>query len=195
MDKKAAPLVSPFDELVTPPHLQTMKLLIPYTPMASQRRLGILIKYMEFQQTVSFFNQPQNAIHSQAFGEHSAKNPLEILTALKPYLPGQQGAMLDSLFNAMNMVEMLKMAQTFQDSPPPAEGHSERVNPMDMMMGMLTPDQQNMFQMYQTMFTNDTNIDQKGETDHERVDEPSGHERSRSVEEGTDSDGSKPDQG
>lgn len=155
MDKKSPPPISPFDELVTPPELQTLKLLIPFTPLSSQRALGILIKYLEFQQTISFFNQPQNRLHSQILSEQRPVTTFEMLTELKPYLPAGQGEMIDTM---LNMLHVMKVIQ---------KGQNTDSNPIGMMMDVLTPEQQDMFHMYQSMFVDETHNEKEGANPHE----------------------------
>ena len=75
--------------------------------------------------------------------------------------------MMEQMESMMNMLEMIQSIQTMGDS---ASG-SEEFNPMEMMKGILTPEQQQMFQMYNTMFENETESpysgNQKGETNYE----------------------------
>ena len=188
MEEKTPKPMTPFDELVTPPQLQMLKLFLPYTPASNQQFLGVFIKFQELQQTISFFQNFENDLHSQAFGSGQAPSMMEMLQELRPYLPQQQAEMMDTFLNMMNIMEMMQM---FQESSQGQEngfsdtdsgfssenssagasgggtGHmggmgnmfSGGFNPMDMMMGMLTPDQQNMFQMYNSMFSGDTSFD------------------------------------
>ena len=56
MDEKTPRPMTPFDELVTSPQLQVIKLLLPYAPVSQQRILAAFIKLFELRQTILFFN-------------------------------------------------------------------------------------------------------------------------------------------
>ena len=47
MEKKPVIPMTPFDELVTSPQLQAIKLLLPYAPVSEQRLLASFIKFQE----------------------------------------------------------------------------------------------------------------------------------------------------
>ena len=178
MEKKPSTPMTPFDEWTVPRELHILKLLIPYTPAASQQTLGILVKIMELQHTFQYFQQQKNALHSQ---EASAgfSSPLDMLEEIAPYLPPEQAEMLGTFRNMMNIMDMVQMMQEFSggmetDFDPSGSPDSEAsfgngagcregepsfgmfgggFDPMQLMMGMLSPEQQEMFQMYQTMFS------------------------------------------
>ena len=178
MEKKTSTPMTPFDEWTVPRELHILKLLIPYTPAASQQTLGILVKIMELQHTFQYFQQQKNTLHSQ---EASAgfSSPLDMLEEIAPYLPPEQAEMLGTFRNMMNIMDMVQMMQEFSggmetDFDPSGSPDSEAssgngagrregepsfgmfgggFDPMQLMMGMLSPEQQEMFQMYQTMFS------------------------------------------
>lgn len=178
MEKKPSTPMTPFDEWTVPRELHILKLLIPYTPAASQQTLGILVKIMELQHTFQYFQQQKNALHSQ---EASAgfSSPLDMLEEIAPYLPPEHAQMLGTFRNMMNIMDMVQMMQEFSggmetDFAPSGSPDSEAssgngagcregepsfgmfgggFDPMQLMMGMLSPEQQEMFQMYQTMFS------------------------------------------
>ena len=178
MEKKPSTPMTPFDEWTVPRELHILKLLIPYTPAASQQTLGILVKIMELQHTFQYFQQQKNTLHSQ---EASAgfSSPLDMLEEIAPYLPPEQAEMLGTFRNMMNIMDMVQMMQEFSggmetDFDPSGSPDSEAsfgngagcregepsfgmfgggFDPMQLMMGMLSPEQQEMFQMYQTMFS------------------------------------------
>ena len=71
------------------------------------------------------------------------------------------------MMNMMNMVNMMNMFQDMQHaSDVEAEVDANTgFNPMSMMKDMLTPEQQNMFQMYQGMFSQDIETQEQKEGD------------------------------
>ena len=178
MEKKPPRPMTPFDEWTVPNELHTLKLLLPYTPAASQPALGMLIKVIELQHTMDYFQQKKNFIQSQDFSS-GFSSPLDMLEEISPYLPPDEASMLNTFRNMMNIMDMVQMMQEFSggmetDFDPSGSPDSEAssgndagcregepsfgmfgggFDPMQLMMGMLSPEQQEMFQMYQTMFS------------------------------------------
>ncbi|MGC4020175.1 MAG: hypothetical protein QM793_13755 [Muricomes sp.] len=171
MEQRPPKPMIPFDEMVTSPMIQMIKLFLPYTPASNQRFLGVFAKFLELMDTISFFQRPSYHLHTQAFSGSQASSPMEMLMIVKPYMPPGQADMMESFLNIMNIMEMVQMFQTsaqsegdgsenmdgMGDMGNPGNMFSGGFNPMDMVMGMLTPDQQNMFQMYNNMFSEDDN--------------------------------------
>ena len=178
MEKKSPTPMTPFDEWTVPKELHILKLLLPYTPASSQQALGILVKVIELQHTFQYFQQQKNVLHSQEFSA-GFSSPLDMLEEIAPYLPPEQAEMLGTFRNMMNIMDMVQMMQEFSggmetDFDPSGSPDSEAssgngagcregepsfgmfgggFDPMQLMMGMLSPEQQEMFQMYQTMFS------------------------------------------
>lgn len=149
--------MTPFDSLVNPPFLYTLKLLLPYTPSPMQRFLGIYIKFLELRHAMEYF---------QGFASHA--QPKDMLDGLKPYMSPAEKEMMEQMSGMMNMMEMVQNMQAMSDSSPQDSGG---FNPLDMMKGMLSPEQQEMFDMYNAMFENELNTPdtggKKGESDNE----------------------------
>ncbi len=129
--------MTPFDELVISPDLQILKLLLPYTPLDQQEFLGVFIKIFELKETVRFFiNAKNNLLSSNSWSYTSSS--AEILNALKPYIPPSKVEVIDTFSSILNALESGK-----------------DLSPFEIMMGMLTPDQQNMYETYSEMFDHD----------------------------------------
>ena len=194
MEKKTPRPMTPFDELTTPYPFSILKLLLPYLSPGDSSSLWILVKFMELQYTISILKRPGQLLKSQSFG-HFPNSPAELLDEIAPYLPPEQAQMADTFHNVMNMMEMMQM---FQSSAAPSDNPSDTggMNPMDMMMGMLSPEQQEMFQMYQGMFSDNENQEKSktGDDDYERMDEQPAFEKHGSSKTGTDQNGSFPDE-
>ena len=154
MEKKSTTPLSPFDELTIPSELQLLKLILPYTPVTNQKTLGILIKFLELEYTIDFFQHCTLKLHSQTTDAPVSFS--NIISEIAPYLSKRDSQMLASVQNILNILEMM---QTFQDT--------SSTSPADLFSGMLSPEQQEMFQMYQTMFQ------QEGDSQNERMDESS----------------------
>lgn len=175
--------MTPFDEQTIPSNLHTLKLLLPYTPVPTQRSLGILIKFLELMHTIRFFQRfgrlPETAASPNA-------SPIELLENLSNFLTPEESELVEQFRSILNMMEMFSMMQEFQDfsgetdfSDTPS-GHSKddaspdssehptssakksgffgNGNPMEMLMGMLSPEQQEMFHTYQNIFSDSETI-------------------------------------
>lgn len=170
MEKKSTTPLSPFDELTIPSELQLLKLILPYTPVTNQKMLGILIKFLELEYTIDFFQHCTLKLHSQTTDAPISFS--NIISEIAPYLSKHDSQMLASFQNILNILEMM---QTFQDT--------SSASPADLFSGMLSPEQQEMFQMYQTMFQ------QEGDSQNERMDESSTSKEYESGEIQSHSDG------
>ena len=125
MDTKTPRSMTPFDDLITPDHLQMLKVLIPYTPPVQQQMLAVYEKFMELQSTLTFFQQKKTTLHMQTLGKEKPSFT-DILDDMKPFMRGQDADMLQRLSDAMNMLKM------FQD----LQGTDVFSN-MDMMKDMM----------------------------------------------------------
>lgn len=141
---------TPFDRQFTTSSLLLTKLLIPYLPPETQRVMAIYVKFTELSHTLSSF---------QTFRQTS-RNAQDIMQGFKPYLPP---SVCESIDNFENIMSMMELFQSFQNS---SDSDSD-FDPMSMMKEMLTPEQQNMFEMYNTMFDTETKSEtpKGGETD------------------------------
>ena len=96
MEHKPPKPMTPFDNMVTPPFLYTLKLMLPYTPPSTQRMLGIYIKFLELRYTLSHFNGFGNADSSKLFD------------LLKDYMGPEEQEMMEQMEMLMNMMEMMQ---------------------------------------------------------------------------------------
>ena len=174
MEKKNPRPMTLFDEQTIPSELHTLKLLLPYTPASLRQTFAILIRVLELKHTIYYFQ------HFRDFTTHievsASSSPLHMMEELSPYLSPEEANMLETFRNMMNIMDMVQMMQEFSadtenesGSPEPdapsqnTAGRRDSQNifgnlgggfdPMQLVMGMLSPEQQEMFEMYQTMFS------------------------------------------
>ena len=76
MDKDVPGLMTPFDELVTTPELQIIKLLIPYAPASGRQTLAGLVKFMELRETLRLFRGRSGGLQAQMIPERRDRIPL-----------------------------------------------------------------------------------------------------------------------
>ena len=136
MEQKPPRPMTPFDQLVNPPSLYSLKLFLPYTPPSLQRFLAIYIKFLELRYTMEYF---------RGFPSHPSQKGM--LSDLKPYLDEQERNMMEQAESMMSMMEMVQQMQSMAYN-----SSDQEWNPMDLMKGMLTPEQQEMFDTYNKMF-------------------------------------------
>ena len=191
MDKNLPGPMTPFDELVTSPELQIMKLLIPYAPASSRQMLAACVKVMELKSALRIFGSGRGVIKAQTLREEEHPSPLDLLNSFRPYLSSREAAALEMVANLREMMSVMEMMQNTSSS----EEEGSSLDPMDLLSGMLSPEQQEMFHMYSDMFAQAENHVQKGEYADGRMDEQPGNEEHRSGETGTDPDGSSTDRG
>lgn len=193
MDKNLPGPMTPFDDLVTSPELQIMKLLIPYAPASGRQMLAACVKIMELKETIRVFSGRRGAVRAQMLREEDDPSPIDLLNSFRPYLKPREAAALDMVINLREMMSVMEMMQNASSS----ESGDSALNPMDFLSGMLSPEQQEMFQMYSDMFSQAESSPQKGDdmNDSGRMDEQSGNEEYRSRQAGTDPDGSVKDLG
>ena len=139
--------MTPFDCRIATQSLQLTKLLIPYMPRETQRIMAIYVKFMEFQNTWSSFH---------AFKQKSYTTQ-DIFQELRPFMPPSA---CDSVDNLMNIMSMMEIFQDFQQN---SEGGPD-FDAMQMMQSMLTPEQQGIFDVYNTMLSAETATDKTNTT-------------------------------
>jgi len=87
--------MTPFDNLVTPPQLYTLKLMLPYTPSSMQRMLGVYIKFLEFKNTLEHF-----------YGMEMSSD--SVLDGLRDYMAPEEQEMMEQMEMMMNIMEMMQ---------------------------------------------------------------------------------------
>lgn len=152
MDEKSPLPMTPLDTLVTTPDLQMLKLMIPYTPPANQRLLAIYVKFLEFQHTLSFFRNFTADLHTCAF-EKELSSPLDMLEELRPFLPKKDYETLDMIANLMTMMDTFSTFRSMAGNDS-SQGSGNDSDMLSLLMGMLSPKQQEMFEMYSAMMEN-----------------------------------------
>ena len=161
--------MTPFDKSVTPSYLYKLKLFLPFLPPASQRFLGIYIKFLEFRVTLdSFRGFP---VHTFSF--HS-------LDELTPYMDEQECNMMEQISSMIRMMEMFQGMSSDPGIFSGAHGDSDHAsgnpfsNPLDFFKNMMSGEEQSEFQNYMNLFDQELDQCEEGDGTHERMDESSG---------------------
>lgn len=101
-------MLTPIDQIASQNHLQLMKAAVSYLPSGQQKLLAVLLKVMEIQNLLHYFNTSSSVIH--ACSSHSGQTGLlDILTDLKQYCAGSEQDMLDQWIQTFSMIELYSM--------------------------------------------------------------------------------------
>ena len=155
MDDQSKIPMTPFDTLISTPGLRMMKLMIPYLPPSNQRMLAVYVKFMELQQTFSFFQNFRSDLHSCAF-EKEVSSPSDILEELRPFLRKSDCEMIDQIQNMLsameiaasfqNMTKESSLKQSCSDASSDSSSSTPAFDLSMLLQGMLSPEQQNLFE-------------------------------------------------
>lgn len=165
MEKKSTEPMTPFDELVTTPALRAVKLFIPYAPASGRQMLAAFVKLQELRQTIRVFGNTRGDMRAQTFGK-TPSSLSDILLALKPYLSDRDADMADMF---INLKDFMETAEILKETAP-GTGDDGNFSPLDLISGMLSPEQQEAFQMYSSIFSRTPDDIRKGDDDNERMD-------------------------
>lgn len=151
MDKNLPGPMTPFDDLITSPELQIMKLLIPYAPASKRQMLAACVKVMELRETIRIFSGGRGSVRAQTLRDEENPSPIDLLNSFRPYLKPREISALDMILNLREMMSVMEMMQNTPSSESSGKEGSS-FNPADLLAGMLSPEQQEMFHMYSDMF-------------------------------------------
>ncbi len=143
-----------FDTLYTNNHIQMLKIVMPYFDKQMQGKLAVYIKYLEFRHTLDQCSHSHElsgcSFHKEEF------NINKLCSELSPFCSGAEKEKLERIAGIFRSIEMYKeMSRTMEamkDFAPDlfADGLGSQPdnNMMDMLMGMLSPEQKSMFEMF-----------------------------------------------
>lgn len=160
MDTKPEDKIAAFDTLYTNNHIQMLKILIPTVGRDFRHKLAVYIKYMEFQYTLSLANSAPHTFGLSAESERGEFDFTSLCDELFPYCGEKEQNMLKQLKNMQSMLKQYKeleaamamMKELFPDMGDTNQSaFSDAGSPfsMEMLMQLLSPEQQNLFSMFQ----------------------------------------------
>lgn len=151
-----------FDTLFTNNQIQKFKIMIPFLDNQMQKKMAIYIKYRELQYTISYFRRYPYRLCG-CFEQESPGNFTGLCHSLMCYADEKEKRQMEqfmSLFRAMEMYQefsqtMEMMKDFMPDIQPFGEGGCGEETDgghggdmMSVLLGMLTPEQQKMFEMF-----------------------------------------------
>lgn len=107
MEQNTESTIPAIDQIANGENLQMYKALIPYLPRIMQKNFVMMIKIMEMNHLLSFYNSPMSACSVSE--PHSTE---ELLTELRKYGSESQNEQLDQI---LNLISAIKLYQTYHE--------------------------------------------------------------------------------
>ncbi len=175
--KEDASNVMAFDALYTTNQIQKLKVLLPYIEPSMQKHLAVYIKYMEFQYTLNLTKKHPATLCGCGLSQSEKPDLHKLCKELSLYSTPAEIRQLEQLQSIIQTMETVQeMSQTmsamqeifpdmnmdslfenpfgedgcadFADGQGPS-GESAASPMLSMLMNMLTPEQKQMFEMFQ----------------------------------------------
>lgn len=158
MEKNEHDKIIAFDTLYTNNHIQMMKIVMPYFDEPMRGKLAVYIKYLEFQHTLGRYRSHSYELSGCSFNKEEF-NIKKLCSELLPFCTGEEKKKLEQIAGIFHSMEMYKeMSRTMEMmkdfAPDLFSGGGENSDSnqnngmMEMLMGMLSPEQQSMFEMF-----------------------------------------------
>lgn len=115
-------MLTALDQVANQNHLQMIKALVPHLPASNQRMISVLVKMVELQNILGFYNRGRSCISAC----DTASDPpgmLEVLTDVRTYCEGSDQELLDQWIQILTTMELYSVFM--QSSPEPAPGMTE----------------------------------------------------------------------
>lgn len=169
--------VMTFDALYTTNQMQKLKVFLPYLEPSMQKHLAVYIKYMELQYTMNYVKRHTVTLCGCGLSQQEKPDLKELVRQLRRYSTPEEIRQLEQIENILQTMETVQeMTQTMNamkeifpdmnlDSPfgvplsdagqnkDSEDGSEKQPSPgfsmMDMLMNMLTPEQREMYEMFQ----------------------------------------------
>ena len=164
--------VTAFDALYTTNHIQKLKVLLPYIEPSMQKNMAVYIKYMELQYTMHYVRRHPFQICGCSIPDKNRPDLQSLCLQLSLYSSPEEIRQLEQFRNMLQTMETFQeMSQTFsalqeifpdmssaaafgnassdETNADSGETGSGSFSMMDMLMNMLTPEQKEMFEMFQ----------------------------------------------
>lgn len=107
--------MTPFDSLTQNESMRMLKLMLPFLAPSAQKMLAVYMKYTELQNTIRYF-QDFDASPLQTQSQSDGLSLTGILEEIRPYMSEKEGASIDSILSAFQMMEFMgNMSQSPSD--------------------------------------------------------------------------------
>jgi len=154
-----AAMFTPLDQVANGNHLQLVKAAISYLPRNNQKLLSILIKMIELQNILHFYDRGNTCVSAC---DTSAKTPslLDMLTDIRSYCEGSEQEMLDQWIQIASAMELYSMFAQSGQQGSDLFSMMAGFDPFGMTQGSTTagPDSSDMMEENTSHTQGDTNI-------------------------------------
>lgn len=136
-----------FDAMTFSNRLQILKTFFPYMPASSQKFISSYIKISELTTALRMCENSSGA-NLAACSTDNPKSSFELLNEIKPYCSKSEKDNIDMALNFLNTFQIYRSFMEIEKEKP--EGGNTSF--FETIKSMLTPEQQSMFDNYQTAF-------------------------------------------
>ena len=182
--KEDASNVMAFDALYTTNQIQKLKVLLPYIEPSMQKHLAVYIKYMELQYTMNLTKRHTSALSGCGLSQPAKPDLKKLCRELCLYSTPEEIRQLEQIQNMLQTLETVQemtqtmnamqeifpdmnmdslfenplsgSGQTGDDGERPEKAASPGSPMMDMLMHMLTPEQREMYELFQQQMPDDS---------------------------------------
>ncbi len=157
-----------FDTLYTQNHIQILKILLPYFDPYGQSHLAVWIKYLELHYTLEYVSRHPSPPYKNQTSGTSSPDFAVLFEQIKNFCSPREKALFGELLNLQKNLElfeemkgMMQLFETLRESAPDADADTAantdcsgtnpapgNFDPMTFLKGMLSPEQQEMFEAF-----------------------------------------------
>lgn len=140
-----------FDSIVSARQLQIMKAAIPYIPTGEQKFISMFVKLRELMNTYQLFNRSSEELVGICSVPEESRNPVEMLNAIKVYCNENETDQIDLMLNMLSAASIYNVYK--KQSTASSTSSQNNFDFMSVVKGMLTPEQQTMFETYSSVLS------------------------------------------
>lgn len=136
-----------FDNAISDKRLQIMKTALPYICPKEQKLLSLFIISEELKNTVNFYKHTSedNNIGICSI-DNDKRTSQNMINDIKKILSDTEKERIDNFLNIINMMNMMNLYKNI------SKNSSKETDTLSAMKSLLSPEQQDMFEMYSALF-------------------------------------------
>ena len=144
-------LITAFDTVYTNNHIQICKMALMLLPEEKQRYAAVFIKYLEFNYTLKLCLQTPCTVNKECSSPVPFSDKLTALMdffpKILPFCTESEAEMIKKLISLKNTYDSFEQMKPLFEMM--SQMDHEASNSMDMLKGFLSPEQLNLFEMFQ----------------------------------------------
>lgn len=146
-----------FDSVICDSRIQMIKSAIPFVGPREQRFLSIYVKYIELSKTITLAKnmKPDSLGVCSITGKKSSGDNADFIQTIRKYCTSSERETIDMI---TNMISAYKMLRAYKETIASSENTENEADGKDnsiinILKSQLSPEQQEMFDMYSSMIT------------------------------------------